>query len=121
MAHSFTFPSNSKKTQPFYFRATLQTAEISLVAKIRKFHQHNIELSIENLQKTQSYNIEGTLRYYFSHPVYFPHFEIEELGFTVLLCYCTFYCSCSTSHFTVYNVLLVLGYSWFYVTLFLLF
>ncbi|KAL4274521.1 hypothetical protein AHAS_Ahas20G0015500 [Arachis hypogaea] len=59
MAHSSTSPSHSKKTQPFHFRATLQTAEIAIVAKIRTLHQHNIELSIKNLQKKQSYNTQG--------------------------------------------------------------
>ncbi|KAL4315087.1 hypothetical protein AHAS_Ahas15G0150000 [Arachis hypogaea] len=59
MAHSFTSPSHSKKTQPFHFRATFETEDIELVAKIRTFHQHNIELSIKNLQKKQSYNTQG--------------------------------------------------------------
>ncbi|KAL4321485.1 hypothetical protein AHAS_Ahas14G0115200 [Arachis hypogaea] len=59
MAHSSTSQSHSKKTQPFHFRATFKSEDIQLVAKIRKFHQHNIELSIENLQKKRSYNTEG--------------------------------------------------------------
>ncbi|KAL4294822.1 hypothetical protein AHAS_Ahas18G0266500 [Arachis hypogaea] len=53
MAHSSTSQSHSKKTQPFHFRATFETEDIQLVAKIRKFHQHNIELSIKNLQKNK--------------------------------------------------------------------
>ncbi|RYR65657.1 hypothetical protein Ahy_A03g011584 [Arachis hypogaea] len=61
MEHSFTSPSHSKKTQPFHFRATLQTAEIAIVAKIRTLYQHNIELSIKNLQKKQSYNTQETM------------------------------------------------------------
>ncbi|KAL4343817.1 hypothetical protein AHAS_Ahas11G0116300 [Arachis hypogaea] len=59
MAHSSTSPSPSKKTQTVRFRATFQTAEIGLVAKIRTLHQHNIELSINNLQKKRSYNTQG--------------------------------------------------------------
>ncbi|KAL4329051.1 hypothetical protein AHAS_Ahas13G0261400 [Arachis hypogaea] len=59
MAHSFTSPSHSKKTQTVHFRATLQIAEIAIVAKIRTLHQHNIELSINNLQKKRSYNTQG--------------------------------------------------------------
>ncbi|RYR65901.1 hypothetical protein Ahy_A03g011823 [Arachis hypogaea] len=55
MAHSSISPSHSKKTQTVHFRATLQTAEIELVAKIRTLHQHNIELSI----KRRSYNTQG--------------------------------------------------------------
>ncbi|RYQ99123.1 hypothetical protein Ahy_B07g086996 [Arachis hypogaea] len=58
MAHCSTSQSHSKKTQPFHFRATFESEDIQLVAKIRKFHQHNIELSIENLQKKRSYNTE---------------------------------------------------------------
>ncbi|QHO01349.1 uncharacterized protein DS421_13g414280 [Arachis hypogaea] len=58
MAHSFTSPSHSKKTQTVHFRATLQIAEIAIVAKIRTLHQHNIELSINNLQKKRSYNTQ---------------------------------------------------------------
>ncbi|QHO14649.1 uncharacterized protein DS421_10g288070 [Arachis hypogaea] len=61
MAHSSTSTSHSKKTQPFHFRATLQTPEIAIVAKIRTLHQHNIELSIKNLQKKQSYNTQETM------------------------------------------------------------
>ncbi|KAL4397583.1 hypothetical protein AHAS_Ahas01G0206400 [Arachis hypogaea] len=108
MAHSSTSPSHSKKTQTVHFRATLQTVEIELVAKIRTLHQYNIELSI----KRRSYNTQGTLRYYFTHLVYFSHFEIEELGYTVLLRSSKFYCSsCFRSHFTVFNILLVLGFT----------
>ncbi|RYR77123.1 hypothetical protein Ahy_A01g001587 [Arachis hypogaea] len=55
MAHSSTSPSHSKKTQTVHFRATLQTVEIELVAKIRTLHQYNIELSI----KRRSYNTQG--------------------------------------------------------------
>ncbi|QHO23900.1 uncharacterized protein DS421_12g367560 [Arachis hypogaea] len=58
MAHSSTSQSHSNKTQQFHFRATFESEDIQLVAKIRKFHQHNIELSIENLQKKRSYNTE---------------------------------------------------------------
>ncbi|RYR24363.1 hypothetical protein Ahy_B02g057860 [Arachis hypogaea] len=59
MAHSSTSQSHSKKTQQFHFRATFESEDIQLVVHIRKFHQHNIELSIENLQKKRSYNTEG--------------------------------------------------------------
>ncbi|RYR58703.1 hypothetical protein Ahy_A05g024585 [Arachis hypogaea] len=59
MAHSSTSPTRSKKTQTVHFRATFQTAEIALVAKIRTLHQHNIELSINNLKKKRSYNTQG--------------------------------------------------------------
>ncbi|QHO38947.1 uncharacterized protein DS421_4g124780 [Arachis hypogaea] len=59
MAHSSTSPSPSKKTQTVHFRATFQIAEIGLVAKIRTLHQHNIELSINNLHKKRSYNTQG--------------------------------------------------------------
>ncbi|QHN86593.1 uncharacterized protein DS421_16g547610 [Arachis hypogaea] len=58
MAHFSTSPS-SKKTQTVHFRATLQTAEIELVAKIRTLHQHKIELSINNLQKKRIYITQG--------------------------------------------------------------
>ncbi|KAL4389338.1 hypothetical protein AHAS_Ahas03G0035100 [Arachis hypogaea] len=51
MAHSSTSPTRSKKIQTVHFRATFQTAEIALVAKIRTLHQHNVELSIKNLKK----------------------------------------------------------------------
>ncbi|KAL4393972.1 hypothetical protein AHAS_Ahas02G0105400 [Arachis hypogaea] len=61
MAHSSTSPTRSKKTQTVHFRATFQTAEIALVAKIRTLHQHNIELSINNLQKKRSYNTQETM------------------------------------------------------------
>ncbi|KAL4338049.1 hypothetical protein AHAS_Ahas12G0171300 [Arachis hypogaea] len=89
MADSSTSQSNSKKTQPFHFRAKFENQDIQLVANLRNFHQHTIKLSIKNLQRKQSYNTQD-----------------YELGFTVLLRCCTFYCSsCSTSHFTVYNVL----------------
>ncbi|RYQ81226.1 hypothetical protein Ahy_Scaffold1g107206 [Arachis hypogaea] len=59
MAHSSTSPSHSKKTQTVHFRATLQTTEIAIVAKIRTLHQHIIELSINKLQKKRSYNTQG--------------------------------------------------------------
>ncbi|RYR51868.1 hypothetical protein Ahy_A06g026827 [Arachis hypogaea] len=59
MAHSSTSPSPSKKTQIVHFRATFQTVEIGLVAKITTLHQHNIELSINNLQKKRSYNTQA--------------------------------------------------------------
>ncbi|QHO02395.1 uncharacterized protein DS421_13g423410 [Arachis hypogaea] len=55
MAHSFTSPSPSKKTQTVHFRATFETEEIELVAKIRTLHQYKIELSINNLQKKRRY------------------------------------------------------------------
>ncbi|QHO40288.1 uncharacterized protein DS421_5g136260 [Arachis hypogaea] len=58
MAHSSTSPSHSKKTQTVHFRATLQTTEIAIVAKIRTLHQHIIELSINKLQKKRSYNTQ---------------------------------------------------------------
>ncbi|XP_052116687.1 uncharacterized protein LOC127746712 [Arachis duranensis] len=58
MAHSSTSPTRSKKTQTVHFRATFQTAEIALVAKIKTLHQHNIELSIKNLKKKRSYNTQ---------------------------------------------------------------
>ncbi|QHN80875.1 uncharacterized protein DS421_20g681960 [Arachis hypogaea] len=51
MAHSSS--SASKKTQTVKFRATLQTEEIELVAKISRNHQQKIELSINNLQKNE--------------------------------------------------------------------
>ncbi|KAL4286432.1 hypothetical protein AHAS_Ahas19G0085600 [Arachis hypogaea] len=72
MAHSSISQSHSKKTQLFYFRATFETEDIQLVAKIRKFHQHNIEFSIKNLQKKQSYNTQ-------------VYNVLLVLGFTVIL------------------------------------
>ncbi|KAL4307148.1 hypothetical protein AHAS_Ahas16G0249300 [Arachis hypogaea] len=59
IVHSSTSPSPLKKTQTVHFRATLQTAEIELVAKIRTLHQHKIELSINNLQKKRRYITQG--------------------------------------------------------------
>ncbi|QHO06789.1 uncharacterized protein DS421_14g457830 [Arachis hypogaea] len=76
MAHSSTSPSHSKKTQPFHFRATLQTAKIAIVAKIRTLHQHNIELSIKNFEKKRSYNTQC---------------------YTVLLSSSRCYCSCCSN------------------------
>ncbi|RYQ94453.1 hypothetical protein Ahy_B08g089361 [Arachis hypogaea] len=58
---SSTSQSYSEKKQMFHFRASFDTEDIQLVAKIRKFHQHNIELSIKNLQRKQSYNTQGDL------------------------------------------------------------
>ncbi|KAL4344227.1 hypothetical protein AHAS_Ahas11G0157300 [Arachis hypogaea] len=58
---SFTSQSHSEKKQTFHFRASFDTEDIQLVAKIQKFHQHNIELSIKNLQRKQSYNTQGDL------------------------------------------------------------
>ncbi|RYQ86926.1 hypothetical protein Ahy_B10g106531 [Arachis hypogaea] len=55
---SSTSQSHSEKKQPFHFRATFETQDIQLVANIRKLHQHTIELSIKNLQRKQSYNIQ---------------------------------------------------------------
>ncbi|RYR24980.1 hypothetical protein Ahy_B02g058595 [Arachis hypogaea] len=56
---SSTSQSHSEKKQTFHFRASFDTEDIQLVAKIQKFHQHNIELSIKNLQRKQSYNTQG--------------------------------------------------------------
>ncbi|RYQ96744.1 hypothetical protein Ahy_B08g092613 [Arachis hypogaea] len=58
---SSTSQSHSEKKQMFHFRASFDTEDIQLVAKIRKFHQHNIELSIKNLQRKQSYNTQVPL------------------------------------------------------------
>ncbi|QHO00271.1 uncharacterized protein DS421_13g405080 [Arachis hypogaea] len=58
---SSTSQSHSEKKQTFHFRASFDTKDIQLVAKIRKFYQHNIELSIKNLQRKQSYNTQGDL------------------------------------------------------------
>ncbi|KAL4305005.1 hypothetical protein AHAS_Ahas16G0035000 [Arachis hypogaea] len=58
MAHSSTSQSHSKKKQPFHFQATFETEDIQLVTKVQTLHQHNIEFSIKNLQKKQSYNIQ---------------------------------------------------------------
>ncbi|QHN85033.1 uncharacterized protein DS421_16g533810 [Arachis hypogaea] len=58
MAHSSTSPS-SKKIKTVHFRATLQTAEIELIGKIRTLHQHKIEFSINNLQKKRRYITKG--------------------------------------------------------------
>ncbi|QHN82134.1 uncharacterized protein DS421_20g693040 [Arachis hypogaea] len=55
---SSTSQSHSEKKQTFHFRASFDTEDIQLVAKIRKFYQHNIELSIKNLQRKQSYNTQ---------------------------------------------------------------
>ncbi|QHO20517.1 uncharacterized protein DS421_11g338640 [Arachis hypogaea] len=73
MAHSSTSPSTSKKIQTVHFRAILQTAEIELVAKIRTLHQHNIELSINNLQKNEDIILKVIL------------FFLVVLGVTVLV------------------------------------
>ncbi|RYR20682.1 hypothetical protein Ahy_B03g065894 [Arachis hypogaea] len=59
MADSSTSQSHSEKKQTFHFRASFDTENIQLVANIRKFHQHNIELSIKNLQRKQSYHTQG--------------------------------------------------------------
>ncbi|XP_020972643.1 uncharacterized protein LOC107628453 [Arachis ipaensis] len=58
MADSSTSQSNSKKTQPFHFRAKFENQDIQLVANLRNFHQHTIKLSIKNLQRKQSYNTQ---------------------------------------------------------------
>ncbi|RYQ82395.1 hypothetical protein Ahy_B10g100986 [Arachis hypogaea] len=58
MAHSSS--SASKKTQTVKFRATLQTEEIELVAKISRNHQQKIELSINNLQKNEEILLKQT-------------------------------------------------------------
>ncbi|RYR09506.1 hypothetical protein Ahy_B05g077857 [Arachis hypogaea] len=62
LAHSSTSQSHSKKTQQFHFQATFESEDIQLVTQIRKFHQHNIELLIENLQKKRSYNTKVLLQ-----------------------------------------------------------
>ncbi|KAL4276968.1 hypothetical protein AHAS_Ahas20G0260200 [Arachis hypogaea] len=70
MAYSSTSPS-SKKTQTVHFRATFETEEIELVAKISRNHQYKIELSINNLQKKRRYITQGftvllVSRFYYS-------------------------------------------------------
>ncbi|RYR69849.1 hypothetical protein Ahy_A03g016392 isoform E [Arachis hypogaea] len=45
---SSTSQSNSKKTQPFHFRAKFENQNIQLVANLRNLHQHTIKLSREN-------------------------------------------------------------------------
>ncbi|QHO03037.1 uncharacterized protein DS421_13g428910 [Arachis hypogaea] len=55
---SSTSQSHSEKKQTFHFRASFDTENIQLVANIQKFHQHNIELSIKNLQRKQSYHTQ---------------------------------------------------------------
>ncbi|RYQ95141.1 hypothetical protein Ahy_B08g090193 [Arachis hypogaea] len=55
---SSTSQSNSKKTQPFHFRAKFENQDIQLVANLRNLHQHTIKLSIKNLQRKQSYNTQ---------------------------------------------------------------
>ncbi|QHO19349.1 uncharacterized protein DS421_11g328090 [Arachis hypogaea] len=62
MADSSTFStsqSNSKKTQPFHFRAKFENQDIQLVANLRNLHQNTIKLSIKNLQRKQTYNTQG--------------------------------------------------------------
>ncbi|QHO08944.1 uncharacterized protein DS421_14g477030 [Arachis hypogaea] len=56
---SSTSQSNSKKMQPFHFRAKFENQDIQLVANLRNLHQHTIKLSIKNLQRKQSYNTQG--------------------------------------------------------------
>ncbi|RYR21270.1 hypothetical protein Ahy_B03g066550 [Arachis hypogaea] len=55
---SSTSQSHSEKKQTFHFRASFDTENIQLVANIGKFHQHNKELSIKNLQRKQSYHTQ---------------------------------------------------------------
>ncbi|QHO41813.1 uncharacterized protein DS421_5g149020 [Arachis hypogaea] len=55
---SSTSQSNSKKTQPFHFRAKFENQNIQLVANLRNLHQHTIKLSIKNLQRKQSNNTQ---------------------------------------------------------------
>ncbi|RYR24877.1 hypothetical protein Ahy_B02g058442 [Arachis hypogaea] len=55
---SSTSQSNSKKTQPFCFRAKIENQNIQLVANLRNLHQHTIKLSIKNLQRKQSNNTQ---------------------------------------------------------------
>ncbi|RYR15985.1 hypothetical protein Ahy_B04g072963 [Arachis hypogaea] len=55
---SSTSQSNSKKTQPFHFRAKFKNQDIQLVANLQNLHQHTIKLSIKNLQRKQSYNTQ---------------------------------------------------------------
>ncbi|RYR21981.1 hypothetical protein Ahy_B03g067275 [Arachis hypogaea] len=55
MPYSSTSPSPSKKTQTVHFRATFETEDIELVAKISRNHQYKIEFSINNLQKKRRY------------------------------------------------------------------
>ncbi|KAL4327890.1 hypothetical protein AHAS_Ahas13G0145300 [Arachis hypogaea] len=50
--------SNSKKTQPFHFRAKFENQDIQLVANLRNLYQHTIKVSIKNLQRKQSYNTQ---------------------------------------------------------------
>ncbi|QHO23171.1 uncharacterized protein DS421_12g361330 [Arachis hypogaea] len=57
---SSTSQSNSKKTQPFCFRAKIENQNIQLVANLRNLHQHTIKLSIKNLQRKQSNNTQGS-------------------------------------------------------------
>ncbi|RYR68274.1 hypothetical protein Ahy_A03g014764 [Arachis hypogaea] len=59
MARSSNSRNHSRKKLPFYFQATFETEDIQLVAKIRTLHQHNIEFSIKNFQKKQSYNTQA--------------------------------------------------------------
>ncbi|QHO23052.1 uncharacterized protein DS421_12g360300 [Arachis hypogaea] len=60
MADSSTSQSNSKKMQPFRFRAKIENQNIQLVANLRNLHQHTIKLSIKNLQRKQSNNTQGS-------------------------------------------------------------
>ncbi|RYR29643.1 hypothetical protein Ahy_B01g054091 [Arachis hypogaea] len=55
---SSTSQSNSKKTQPFHFRAKIENQNIQLVANLRNLHQHTIKLSIKNLKRKQSNNTQ---------------------------------------------------------------
>ncbi|RYR77308.1 hypothetical protein Ahy_A01g001742 isoform B [Arachis hypogaea] len=58
MVHSST--SLSKKTQTVNLRATFQTEEIEIVAKISRNHQQKIELSINNFQKNEEIFLKQT-------------------------------------------------------------
>ncbi|QHN85692.1 uncharacterized protein DS421_16g539520 [Arachis hypogaea] len=55
---SFTSQSNSKKTQPFHFRAKFENQDIQLIANLRNLHQNTIKLSIKNIQRKQTYNTQ---------------------------------------------------------------
>ncbi|QHO57932.1 uncharacterized protein DS421_3g86500 [Arachis hypogaea] len=55
---SSTSQSNSKKMQPFHFRAKFKNQNIQLIANLRNLHQHTIKLSIKNLQRKQSNNTQ---------------------------------------------------------------
>ncbi|KAL4372672.1 hypothetical protein AHAS_Ahas05G0005200 [Arachis hypogaea] len=100
---SSTSQSNSKKTQPFHFRAKFQNQNIQLVANLRNLHQHTIKLSIKNLQRKQSNNTQD-----------------YELGFTFLLRCCSrIYCY-SCFFVTLFFYVVVIGFTLILVILDLL-